>query len=122
MIIDQSDRDVAVCSLFSKMNEVYVSLTKAGLSEIESVKEVVERISQQTLECAYFIREYAQNQKFRKSVHLRFFCVTRLNLDIKERDFSRILFLTQTSACKFITTSLMICGNNSLVGLWVTRS
>ena len=50
------------------MNEVYVSLTKAGLSEIESVKEVVERISQQTLECAYFIQEYAQNKKFRKSI------------------------------------------------------
>lgn len=50
------------------MNEVYVSLTQAELSEIKSVKDVVERISLQTLECAYFIQEYAQNEKFRKSI------------------------------------------------------
>jgi len=62
------------------MNEVYVSLIKAGLSEIESVKEVVERISQQTLECAYFIQEYAQNEKFRKSIISGF---VRPNLTLK---------------------------------------
>jgi hypothetical protein len=68
------------------MNEVYVSLTKAGLSEIESVKEVVERISQQTLECAYFIQEYAQNEKFRKLV-ISGFVLTNLTLTLRNEIF-----------------------------------
>ena len=67
-IIDQKNRDAAVCSLLSKMNEVYAILTKAGLRDIQSIKEVVERISQQTLECSYFIQKYAQNEKFRKLI------------------------------------------------------
>jgi len=66
-IIDQKNRDDAVCSLLSKMNEVYLTLTEAELQDIKSMKGVVERICQQTLECSYFIREYAQNDKFRKS-------------------------------------------------------
>ena len=67
-IIDQRNRDDAVCSLLLKMNEVYETLTNAELRDIDSMKGVVERISQQTLECSYFIREYASNQKFRKSI------------------------------------------------------
>lgn len=72
MIIDQKHRDDAVCSLLKKMNEVYDTLTKAELRDIKSMKEVVGRISQQTLECSYFIREYASNEKFRKSIISRF--------------------------------------------------
>jgi len=70
MIMDQKNLDAAVCSLLSKMNEIYVTLTKAELRDIHSMKGVVERISQQTLECSYFIQEYAQNEKFRKSIIL----------------------------------------------------
>jgi len=65
-IIDPKNLDAAVCSLLSKMDEVYVTLTKAELRDIEYMKEVVEHISQQTLECSYFIREYTGNEKFRK--------------------------------------------------------
>jgi len=64
-IIDQKQLDVSICSLLSKMNEAYVSLTKTELSDIHVMKEVVNRISRQTLECSYFIQEYAQNKKFR---------------------------------------------------------
>ena len=66
-IVDQKNRDDAVCSLLLKMNEVYETLTKEELRDIESMKGVVELISRQTLECSYFIREYASNEKFRKS-------------------------------------------------------
>ena len=66
MIIDQRTRDNSVHSLLSKMNEVYTSLMKEDLRDIESMKTVVERICYQTLECSYFIREYSQNKNFRK--------------------------------------------------------
>ena len=66
MIIDQTTCDDSVRSLLSKMNEVYAFLMKEELRDIGSMKAVVERICHQTLECAYFIREYSQNKNFRK--------------------------------------------------------
>ena len=66
MIIAQTTRDTSVRSLLSKMKEVYTFLTEADLQHIESMKKIVEGIFRQTLECSYFIREYAKNEKFRK--------------------------------------------------------
>jgi len=51
------------------MNEVYMFLTSAELKDIKSMKTVVEQISCQTLECSYFIAEYAENEKFCKSTN-----------------------------------------------------
>ena len=48
------------------MDEVYTFLTKKELRDLESMEIVVGRISLQTLECSYFIQEYAKNEKFRK--------------------------------------------------------
>ena len=48
------------------MDEVYTFLTKKELRDIESMEIVVGRITLQTLECSYFIQEYAKNEKFRK--------------------------------------------------------
>ena len=48
------------------MNNVYTSLTTAGLEAIESMKAIVERITYQTVQCSYFIQAYCANQKFRK--------------------------------------------------------
>ena len=118
-IIDQKNRDAAVCALLSKMDDVYVFLTNAEVRDIRSMKEVVERISQQTLECSYFIREYAQNEKFRKLIISGF--VNKLNAWHKERGFSRILFRERTSACRPITRCLTSCGNNFLRGPQATR-
>jgi len=64
-IFDQANRDDSVHALLSKMDEVYTSLTTAGLNEIGSMKAIVERITHQTLECSYFIQAYCVNQKFR---------------------------------------------------------
>ena len=55
------------------MNEVYTFLMRKELRDIGSMKIVVERITFQTLECSYFIREYSRNEKFRK---LRLDCNT----------------------------------------------
>ncbi len=65
MIIDQVNRDDSIRSLLLKMDEVYTFLTGEELRRIESMKIVVERITRQTLECSYFIREYSKNEKFR---------------------------------------------------------
>jgi len=65
MIIDQVNRDNSIESLLLKMNEVYTFLTGEELRRIESMKTIVERITRQTLECSYFIREYSKNEKFR---------------------------------------------------------
>ena len=66
MTFEQETLDDSVLSLLSKMSEVYTFLNKAELQDIESMKTVVERIGSQTLECSYFIREYAKNEKFRE--------------------------------------------------------
>ena len=60
------NRDSSVGSLLKKMNEVYTFLTEKELRDIEKMKNVVERITRQTLECSYFIQEYSKNEKFRK--------------------------------------------------------
>jgi hypothetical protein len=67
-IIAQTSRDDSVCSLLSKMDEVYTFLIHADLQDIKSMKTVIDNIYHQTLECSYFIREYSQNETFRKSV------------------------------------------------------
>jgi hypothetical protein len=48
------------------MDEVYLFLTSKELQDIKSMRTVVERITQQTLECSYFIRQYAEDTKFRE--------------------------------------------------------
>ena len=68
MIIQQTNRDKDVCSLLTKMNEIYTFLTQQELRDIESMKILVATICKQTLECSYFIRRYAQDPKFRKLV------------------------------------------------------
>ena len=55
------------------MNEVYTFLTEKDLRDIKFMTSVVERITLQTVECSYFIQEYAKNEKFRK---LRLDCNT----------------------------------------------
>ena len=66
IIIEQVHLDVSVCTLLSKMNEVYTFLTTAGLNAITSMKTIVERITHQTVQCSYFIQVDCANQKFRE--------------------------------------------------------
>ena len=65
IIVKQAHLDDSIRDLLSKMDEVYSSLT-AELKAIESMKDVVDRITHQTLECSHFIEAYCRNQKFRE--------------------------------------------------------
>jgi hypothetical protein len=68
MIINQVNRDINVCSLLKKMNEVYTFLIQQ-VRDLDSMKTLVATICKQTLECAYFIQKYAQDTKFHKLVY-----------------------------------------------------
>jgi hypothetical protein len=63
MILTQVDRDFAVYRLLAKLAEVYdFILQDETLSHISSKSDIVGRISQQTLECARFIRDYSETK------------------------------------------------------------
>ena len=84
MIIEQVNRDKSIRSLFLKMDEVYKFLTGEEFQRIECMKIVVERITSQTLECSRFIRDYSENENFRK---LRLHCtIAGGNLTCRSRD------------------------------------
>jgi hypothetical protein len=62
------DLDRAVRELLKKLGEVYNFITQDEmLGKISSMHDVLERISQQTRECAYFIKDYSETKKFCKS-------------------------------------------------------
>ena len=71
----QVERDDAINGLLNKMTEIYTLLNNEKLEEIKSMKPVVQCICQQTLECSYFIEEYAKNEKFRTCPCLRYGCM-----------------------------------------------
>jgi hypothetical protein len=63
MILDQADRDVAVSRLLSKISEVFTFITEEKeLIKIQSMLATYGKIAQQTLECADFIRHYAETK------------------------------------------------------------
>ncbi|KXN81645.1 hypothetical protein AN958_04067 [Leucoagaricus sp. SymC.cos] len=63
-VTEQVELDDSVCSLVVKMDETYTFLISEGMEQIEGMKTVVRRISEQTLECAYFIQAYLKNKPF----------------------------------------------------------
>jgi len=62
MIIGQVNRDNDVGSFLTKMNQIL----SGRPWDIKSMKTVVACICEQTSECSYFIRKYAQDTKFRE--------------------------------------------------------
>ncbi|KAG1792328.1 uncharacterized protein HD556DRAFT_1380511 [Suillus plorans] len=60
----QATRDDSISQLLSKMDEVYIFLTENDLAALTSMKSVVVRICQQTLECSYFLRDYSKSKNF----------------------------------------------------------
>jgi len=68
MVIAQSDRDQAVHILVDKLDQVYgFMIQEETLSQISSMRDILGRISRQTLECARFIRDYAETKSFCES-------------------------------------------------------
>ncbi|KAG2365664.1 hypothetical protein BDR07DRAFT_625260 [Suillus spraguei] len=67
IILAQTERDDSVQSLLEKLEQVYVFMSQDDtLSKIPSQRTIVERIAQQTLECARFIRDYSERKSFWK--------------------------------------------------------
>ncbi|KAG1871726.1 hypothetical protein DFJ58DRAFT_722459 [Suillus subalutaceus] len=66
IIITQAECDKSICSLLQKLAEVYRFMTQDdSLVKIESMRGIVGKIIQQTLECARFIRDYSETKSFR---------------------------------------------------------
>lgn len=63
-ITSQATRDDSISQLLSNMDEVDMFLTENDLAALTSMKSVVVRICQQTLECSYFLRDYSKSQNF----------------------------------------------------------
>ncbi|KAG2093907.1 uncharacterized protein F5147DRAFT_552441, partial [Suillus discolor] len=70
IILTQASRDKAVFSLLKKLGDVYRCISDyKRLSQISSMHEtVLGIISQQILECAQFIRDYAKIKSYCKSL------------------------------------------------------
>jgi hypothetical protein len=65
MVIAQSDRDQAVLGLVNKLDQVYDFMIQDNtLRQISSMRSILGQISQQTLECTRFIRDYAETKSF----------------------------------------------------------
>ncbi|KAG2087911.1 uncharacterized protein F5147DRAFT_789725 [Suillus discolor] len=65
IILAQADRDDAVLDLYKKLGQLYGFITQDDtLLKILSMREILGQISQQTLECANFIRDYSEKKSF----------------------------------------------------------
>jgi hypothetical protein len=68
IILAQADRDTAILGLLQKLGDVYGFITEdKRLHQISSMHTILGQISQQTLECAYFIRDYSETKNFCES-------------------------------------------------------
>jgi hypothetical protein len=69
IILAQADRDAAVLELLKKLDQVYTFMAQDQmLGQISSMRMVLGQISQQTLECAQFIKNYSETKNFWKRV------------------------------------------------------
>ncbi|KAG2055098.1 hypothetical protein BDR06DRAFT_356609 [Suillus hirtellus] len=67
IVLAQADRDEAMLSLLKKLKDVYDFISDSErLRQISSMRTVLGNISQQTLECAHFIRDYSKIKSFWK--------------------------------------------------------
>jgi hypothetical protein len=68
IILAQLDRDAALLKLLEKLCRVYSFMTRDQmLGQISSMRIVLGQISQQTLECAQFIKNYSETKNFCES-------------------------------------------------------
>jgi hypothetical protein len=65
IVLAQNDRDESINRLVDTMNNTYAFVHEAEpLKKIESHKRIIMLLTQQTIECGYFIRDYAKNKNF----------------------------------------------------------
>jgi hypothetical protein len=62
-ILDQVDRDDSIVRLVETINDVYSFVEEAEpMKKIKSLGRIIKLMTQQTTECAYFIRDYATDK------------------------------------------------------------
>jgi hypothetical protein len=62
MVKGQQDRDQKISSLIRTMEETYSFVTLVDeLKKNEVLQDVVEQLLKQTIECGFFIQEYARH-------------------------------------------------------------
>jgi hypothetical protein len=64
IILAQRNRDNAIRQLLEKLGEVYSFTQDEMLGKISSMDPILGKISQQTLECADFIKNYSETKNF----------------------------------------------------------
>lgn len=65
IVLAQVDRDKALLGLVIKVAQVYDFICQdETLGQISSMGDIISQISQQILECAYFIRDYSMTENF----------------------------------------------------------
>jgi len=73
IILAQADRDKAILNLLKKLGQVYSFVMQDDtLQQVSSMSTILGQISQQTLECARFIRDYSEKKNFCESPKHRY--------------------------------------------------
>jgi hypothetical protein len=67
IILAQRNRDNAIRELLEKLGEVYSFTQDEMLGKISSMHPILGKISQQTRECADFIKNYSETKNFCES-------------------------------------------------------
>jgi hypothetical protein len=68
IILAQVYRDTAVLKLLDKLSEVYIFIAQHKMrGEISSMHAILGKISQQTRECARFIKNYSETKNLCES-------------------------------------------------------
>jgi hypothetical protein len=67
IILAQRDRDNAIHELLEKLGQVYGFTQDEMLGKISSMDPILGKISQQTRECADFIKNYSETKNFCES-------------------------------------------------------
>lgn len=71
--LEQVERDTRIAHLFESMNLAYAFVSAADpLRTINTRLEFVKCLAQKTMDCAYFIRDYAEKTSFRESTDMAF--------------------------------------------------
>ncbi len=71
VVLDQVARDDNITHLVEAIADVYSFVDEAEpLKKFETHKRILVQMAQQTMECGYFIRDYARNKNFGKFLPL----------------------------------------------------
>lgn len=79
--LQQVSRDARIARLLESMHGAYAFVNAAEpLKTVETInvrREFVKRLSQKTMDCAYFIRDYAEQTKFREFTDMTYTSFSR---------------------------------------------